>query len=222
MKRRKKHRIERTNRKKSGRETMEANLNDLKRMADEQVINLEGYRKETAEIVREVLNQTDEETVDIWTVYGWIDARGLDEHRLADAKKMMRVMFNRLNESKIIKLQRAKIRMTERKPLKDCFIYPKQINKIDEEYVPTYTTSEFRKRPRSRAKWETLKKWEIENQKANGHIGNRVWADDEDHSVGFFELDETGNIEAWYPYPERTLQEEREEEKRRKKEDGCL
>lgn len=66
--------------------------------------------------------------------------------------------------------------------------------------VPTYATSAIRKRPRNRAEWEVLRKWEME-QGATGNIGNRVWTDSSDHSKGFYELDENGNEIAWFPTP---------------------
>lgn len=66
--------------------------------------------------------------------------------------------------------------------------------------VPTYATSAIRKRPRNRAEWEVLRKWEMEHG-PSGNIGNRVWLDSSDHSKGFYELDGNGNEIAWFPTP---------------------
>ena len=67
--------------------------------------------------------------------------------------------------------------------------------------VPSFATSSVRKRPRNRAEWEVLRKWEMEQGYPTGNVGNRVWVDAADHSKGFYELDGNGNEIAWFPTP---------------------
>lgn len=67
--------------------------------------------------------------------------------------------------------------------------------------TPSYATSSVHKRPRNRAEWEVLRKWEMEQGYATGNIGNRVWKNSDDHSQGFYELDANGNEIAWFPTP---------------------
>nr|WP_321303070.1 hypothetical protein [uncultured Trichococcus sp.] len=71
----------------------------------------------------------------------------------------------------------------------------------EQKLVPSYATSAIRKRPRSRTEWEALRYLEILQGFPTGNIGNRVWKDANDHSKGFFELDENGNEMAWFPTP---------------------
>ena len=73
---------------------------------------------------------------------------------------------------------------------------------MDEIPVPSYATSEHRKRPRNRGEWRILCHWELERGYPIGHIGNRVWVDSLDHSKGFYELDADGNETGWFPNQE--------------------
>lgn len=82
---------------------------------------------------------------------------------------------------------------------------------MGEKPYRTFGPDTKRKRSRSRNKYEWLKKMEIKRGYAIGEVGNHVWLDVEDHSKGFYELDEEGNEIQWYPDPEPARDEKKED-----------
>lgn len=101
---------------------MENNKQFLVKIVAEDVCCLTGYRKETTNILLEVLEESNLTHMEESDVHVLIEAKMLDKHRLADVNKMVWTMYNTLNEPELTESQKARLAKTTRKPLKDCFI----------------------------------------------------------------------------------------------------
>lgn len=105
---------------------MENNKQGLIKIVAEYVRCLDGYRKETANILLEVLAESNLTHMKESDVHVLIEAKMLDEHRLADVSKMARIMYNTVNAPELTEYEKARLaaRQATRKPLKDCLISP--------------------------------------------------------------------------------------------------
>lgn len=101
----------------------------MKQLSNEQVNYLLGYRKETATLVQSLLKDITTTEVGVSFLHNRLDELVEDAHRLADAKKMVRVMAVTLNESDKMKQLREKVRKLDRKPLSEVLIKEEINNK---------------------------------------------------------------------------------------------
>lgn len=108
---------------------MSVTMIELLKLSNLWVNTLEGYRKKTAILVNEVLEQnTSDNPVSLPDLYDKVSLSITDQYRKEDATKMVRVMVNTLSvsderkkyEEKILKKARA-----TRKPLNACLVSPK-------------------------------------------------------------------------------------------------
>lgn len=109
------------------------NMTNMLRLINEWVIGLEGYRKETALIVKKVLEQNlKHKKVNLHNLYEMVEKESISKHRKEDVVKMMRVMVNTLRvtdeekryEERIIKEARA-----IRGPIEKCFVCTDKVEK---------------------------------------------------------------------------------------------
>ena len=105
---------------------MENNKQCLIKIVAEYVRCLDGYRKETANILLEVLEESNLTHMKASDVHVLIEAKMLDKHRLSDVNKMSWTMYNKLNEPKLSEYEKAQLaaRQSTRKPLKACLVSP--------------------------------------------------------------------------------------------------
>lgn len=98
---------------------MKTDTKAMENLANDYVESLTGYRKETAIIVQKLLEGVHLNDVEVSYLHEKLDNKVEDSHRLADAKKMVRVMAVTLNESPEMRQKREVIRNKDRKPLEE-------------------------------------------------------------------------------------------------------
>lgn len=98
---------------------MKTDTKSMKKLANVYVESLKGYRKETAILVKKLLEGVHLNEVEVSYLHEKLDNKVEDIHRLADAKKMVRVMAVTLNESPEMRQKREVIRNKDRKPLEE-------------------------------------------------------------------------------------------------------